>query len=66
MSYDYRKATWLEGKADEMVRFHRMHVFDVNGEKHTRAIRRINKLLEPMRRERHNKLIGERLTRMGY
>ena len=66
MKYDYQKAENMEGKAEKLVRFHRLHVFDENGDKHTRAIRRVNRLLEPMRRERHNQIIGDRLTRMGY
>jgi hypothetical protein len=66
VKYNYRKAESLERKAEILVRFHRAHVFEENGAKHTRAVRRINKLLEPMRRERHSALVGERLTRMGY
>ena len=66
MRYDYHKARSLETKAENLVRFHRIHVFDETGDKHTRAVLRINRLLEPMRRERHSALVGERLTRMGY
>ena len=44
MNYDFEKAAKLQYKADDLIRKHRHHVWDANGEIHMRAIERIKKL----------------------
>ena len=58
------KLVWL-------LRYHRQHVFDANGDAHHRAILRLKKTqtfkaLVRHNQEHHSRLAGERLTRMGY
>ena len=63
MNYDFEKAAKLQYKADDLIRKHRHHVWDANGEIHMRAIERIKKLMGPFWQERRNKLIGDRIMR---
>jgi len=58
-------------KISKLLRYHRKHVFDKNGELHSRAIRRLKKtnpFIKMCEKNRANAIqrLNEKLDRMGY
>jgi hypothetical protein len=58
-------------KLQKLIRYHRQHVFDDNGDLHTKAIDRLKKtkiFIDDMEQRRHDANVrrGDELIRQGY